>query len=198
LPRGSRRSILVTAAAFQARNLLLSLRAGEPYRVVRALALEAISCALEGTRRQQRVTALLAAGAADRDEDAGAHALGMVALADGIAALSCGRWQEGEAALSSAETTFRTGCVGVIWELATLHHFRVWTFAFRGAYAEMMSYGHRVLDESRQRNDLYTPATIGMFVERSSGCSPTIRTARGMPSRRWRGAGHIRASACSG
>jgi len=156
---------LVTAAAFQARNLLLSLRAGEPYRVVRALALEAISCALEGTRRQQRVTALLAAARQIATRMQEPHALGMVALAEGIAALSCGRWHEGEAALSSAETTFRTGCVGVIWELATLHHFRVWTFAFRGAYTEMMSYGHRVLDESRQRHDLYTPATIGMFVE---------------------------------
>jgi eukaryotic-like serine/threonine-protein kinase len=156
---------LVTAAAFQARNLLLSLRAGEPYRVVRALALEAISCALEGTRRHQRVTALLTAARQIATRMQEPHALGMVALADGIAALSCGRWHEGEAALSSAETTFRTGCVGVIWELATLHHFRVWTLAFRGAYAEMMSYGHRVLDESRERNDLYTPATIGMFVE---------------------------------
>ena len=156
---------LVTAAAFQARNLLLSLRAGEPYRVVRALALEAISCALEGTRRHQRVTALLTAARQIATRMQEPHALGMVALADGIAALSCGRWDEGEAALSSAETTFRTGCVGVIWELATLHHFRVWTFAFRGAYAEMMSYGHRVLDEARERNDLYTPGTIGMFVE---------------------------------
>ena len=156
---------LVTAAAFQARNLLLSLRAGEPYRIVRALALEAISCALEGTRRHQRVTALLAAARQIATRMQEPHALGMVALADGIAALACGRWHEGESALSSAETTFRTRCVGVIWELATLHHFRVWTFAFRGAYAEMMSYGHRVLDESRERNDLYTPATIGMFVE---------------------------------
>ena len=29
----------------------------------------------------------------------------------------------------------------------------------------MMSYGHDVLNEARARNDLYTPATIGMFVE---------------------------------
>ena len=29
----------------------------------------------------------------------------------------------------------------------------------------MMSYGHDVLNEARERNDLYTPATIGMFVE---------------------------------
>ena len=83
---------LVTAAAFQARNLLLSLRAGEPYRVVRALALEAISCALEGTRRHQRVTALLTAAQPIATRIQQPHALGMVALADGIAALSCGRW----------------------------------------------------------------------------------------------------------
>ena len=156
---------LVTAAAFQARNLLLSLRAGEPSRLVRALALEAISCALEGTRRHRRVIALLTAARRIATRMQEPHALGMVALADGIAALSSGRWDDGEAALAAAEATFRTRCVGVIWELATLHHFRVWTFAFRGAYAEMMLYGHNVLDEARARNDLYTPGTIGMFVE---------------------------------
>jgi eukaryotic-like serine/threonine-protein kinase len=93
------------------------------------------------------------------------HAAGIVALADGIAAMSAGQWAEGDAHLAEAEATFRTKCVGVIWELATLHHYRVWTFAFRGAYRQMMSYGHDVLNEARARNDLYTPATIGMFVE---------------------------------
>jgi tetratricopeptide (TPR) repeat protein len=155
----------ITAAALQARNLLLSLRAGEPFRVARALALEAIGCALEGTRRDQRVDALLTVARELASEIQQPHALGMVALADGVASMCCGNWTEGERALASAETTFRTRCVGVIWELATLHHFRVWIFAFRGAYAEMMSYGHNVLDEARRRNDLYTPATIGMFVD---------------------------------
>jgi serine/threonine protein kinase len=156
---------LVTAAAFQAQNLLLSLRAGEPSRAARALALEAISCALEGTHRHQRVATLLATAREIAASIREPHAAGIVALADGIAAMSSGRWNDGDAYLAEAESTFRTKCVGVIWELATLHHYRVWTFAFRGAYRQMMSYGHAVLNEARARNDLYTPATIGMFVE---------------------------------
>ena len=156
---------LVTAAAFQAQNLLLSLRAGEPSRAARALALEAISCALEGTHRRRRVATLLATARGIATSIREPHAAGIVALADGIAAMSSGQWDEGDAHLAEAEATFRTKCVGVIWELATLHHYRVWTFAFRGAYRQMMSYGHDVLNEARARNDLYTPATIGMFVE---------------------------------
>jgi serine/threonine protein kinase len=156
---------VVTAAAFQAQNLLLSLRAGEPSRAARALALEAISCALEGTQRRRRVETLLATARAVATSIREPHAHGIVALAAGIAAMSSGQWDEGDAHLAEAETTFRTKCVGVIWELATLHHYRVWTYAFRGAFRRMMSYGRDVLNEARARNDLYTPATIGMFVE---------------------------------
>jgi len=120
---------------------------------------------LEGTHRRRRVATLLATARGIATSIQEPHAAGIVALADGIAAMSSGQWDEGDAHLAEAEATFRTKCVGVIWELATLHHYRVWTFAFRGAYRQMMSYGHDVLNEARARNDLYTPATIGMFVE---------------------------------
>jgi eukaryotic-like serine/threonine-protein kinase len=156
---------LITAASFQAHNLLLSLRAGEPYRVARALALEAMSSALEGTAREQRAALMLTAARQIAGRIQEPHALGMVALADGVTAMSGGRWTDGTHALDEAEAIFRTRCVGVIWELATLHHFRVWSLAFRGAYREMMSHGHAVLNDARERNDVYTPSTIGMFVE---------------------------------
>ena len=156
---------VITAAAFQARNLLLSLRAGEPYRVSRALALEAMSSALEGTSRQHRTAALLTRARVIAERIQEPHALGMVALVDGVAAVSMGRWEDGWRALADAEAIFRTRCAGVIWELATLHHHRVWALALRGLYGEMISYGTRVLDEARERGDVYTPATIGMFVE---------------------------------
>lgn len=156
---------LITAASFQAHNLLLSLRAGEPYRVARALALEAMSTVLEGTSRERRAAAMLTAAREIAGRIQEPHALGMVALAGGVAAMSGGRWTEGTHALDDAEAVFRTRCVGVIWELATLHHFRVWSLAFRGAYREMMSHGHAVLNDARERNDVYTPSTVGMFVE---------------------------------
>jgi serine/threonine protein kinase len=156
---------LITAASFQAHNLLLSLRTAEPYRVARALALEAMSTALEGTAHGRRAAAMLAEAHELARRIQQPHALGMVALAEGVAAMSGGRWADGAGALAQAEAVFRTRCIGVVWELATLHHFRVWSLAFRGEYREMMSYGHDVLNEARGRNDVYTPSTIGMFVE---------------------------------
>ena len=156
---------LVTAAAFQARTLLLSLRVGEPSWVSRALALEAMSSASEGTARGYRTAALLKQAREIAERIGKPDALGMVGLADGVSAVSVGRWEEGWRAFADAETIFRTQCEGVIWELATLHHHSVWALALRGLYAEMISYGTRVLAEARERGDVYTPATIGMFVE---------------------------------
>ena len=46
-----------------------------------------------------------------------------------------------------------------------MHHFRVWSAAFAARISEMMSDGHGALNEARQRNNRYTPATIGMFVK---------------------------------
>ena len=192
---------LVTAAAFQAQNLLLSLRAGEPY-----------SRGHEPWRSRRSAAPSRARGddsasrpswprrAASPRAFRSRTRLGMVALADGIAALSCGRWDEGDAQRwPNAEATFRTECVGVIWELATLHHFRVWTFAFRGAYAEMMSYGHDVLDEARAaKRPLHSRDDWDVRRADRAAARRRSRSAHGTPSKKWRGAGRIGVSACSG
>ena len=49
----------IRAAAFQVQNLLLALRVGEPYRIGRALTLEASYAALGGGRSHRRVSKLL-------------------------------------------------------------------------------------------------------------------------------------------
>src|SRR5262249_38239740 len=52
---------IIRGSDFQARNLLMALEAGEPFRVARALAAEAAAAATEGGRGRDRTQKLLAA-----------------------------------------------------------------------------------------------------------------------------------------
>ena len=91
LPAGLARVDFIRAADFQSLNLLLSLRAGEPYRVARALAMEAALVALPGGSALQRAAGLVATTRANEvmltaqiyDHDARLHSFEIAAEAAG-------------------------------------------------------------------------------------------------------------------
>ena len=73
----------IRGADFQARGLLLALRAGEPYRVARALAVEAAQAATAGRPARRRTARLLDRAESLARGSGRPYALGMVALARG-------------------------------------------------------------------------------------------------------------------
>ena len=87
---------IIRAADFQMRHLLLALRAGEPYRVSRALAVEAGYHAISGGRRQARTRKVLQANRllAERIQNQHPHAIGLATMVEGMAAFLEGRWQD--------------------------------------------------------------------------------------------------------
>jgi hypothetical protein len=109
----------VASADLQARHLLLALRAGEPYRVARALALEAMHAETVSRRRWRRSQRLLEAAAALSVRTDHPHTHGLVSLAAGFAAQAQGRWRAAQAAYERAEQIFRDSCRDVAWELHT-------------------------------------------------------------------------------
>ena len=127
----------IRGADFQARGLLLSLAAGEPSRIARALAMEAAHAASVGGSNGRTTTRLLdrAAELASRVEDP--YASGMVALARGVSAYLEGRWTLAQMECDRAETIFRDSCTGVAWELDTAHAFALWGLSHQGAVAEL-------------------------------------------------------------
>lgn len=103
--------------AFQARHLLLALRAGEPFRIVRALAQETIHQANRGNR---------GARAAQRCQDLALdlaqrvghpNPRGRALVAAGTAALMQGRWKPAVELLEEAETLLKDHCAGLDFEL---------------------------------------------------------------------------------
>ncbi len=154
----------IRGADFQARNLLLSLAAGEPYRVARALAWEAAHMCVQGGPARQRTARLIDAADALARRIDHPHAMGLVMLCRGIAGYMEGRWKDGRQFSEQAEAIFRDRCTGVAWELDTAHSFSNWSLFFLGEVAELSRRLPLLLQEARERGDLYSATNLGTFV----------------------------------
>jgi serine/threonine protein kinase len=154
----------VEGAYFQTRGLLLALRAGEPYALARALALEAGHVSTGGGRTRRRTAQLLEAADALAREVGRPYARGLVALSRGIAAALAGDWPEGRARCDEAEGIFRASCTGVVWELDTAHRFALWPLMFMGDVPEMNRRLAVLLKEAQERDDLYALTNLGLVL----------------------------------
>ena len=150
----------IRAAEFQARHLLLALRTGERYRVVRALAMELAYSSISGVRRQvqneklMRVTEELAA----RVENPEAQAL--VTLVKGSAAYMQGRWAPARDLFEQAEVVLRERCTGVAWELDTAHFYTMLSLFHLGEVGELSRRLPGLLKQARERDALYVETNL--------------------------------------
>ena len=155
---------IVQGADFQARNLLLSLRTGEPFRVARALLAESVYAAVAGGR-ETRSTRMLAAGSVVADRLSNPYLQGMVAGTEGMIANCKGQWQRAKAPLERAEEIFRSRCVGATWERDTAQQHLLWTLYYLGELKEFEFRRNLALQEARERGNLYlaTGVQIGQM-----------------------------------
>ena len=156
----------IRAAAFQARNLLLALDAGEPYRIGRALTLEASFVSLAGWSARRRVNELV------RLIDRIAHQLDTpyiwagVSMAHGVAAYMYGEWALAGKLLDQTVELFRTECAGVTltFEIDTAVLFSLWSLQFRGEIAELSRRWPVVLKEALERGDRHVVTNLNTML----------------------------------
>jgi hypothetical protein len=151
---------LVRGNDFQTRHLLLALRAGEPYRVAKALAIETGFLATVGAPGLRQTTRLLSATRAVAEETQHPHALGLAALFDGYRAFLIGRWRECVAIMDRAEEIFRERCTGVAWEINNARLLAAWSLGFCGSLEAL---AHRLpfyVREASDRGDLFAMANL--------------------------------------
>ncbi len=153
----------IRGADFQTRGLLLALRAGEPFRIARAMAMEAAHRATAGLPAVTRVAALLEVAEALASRIQSPHARGMVELVRGISSLLFGRWKAAHASLDQAELLFRNHCTGVAWERDTGHNFALWALLQLGEIAELKRRWTVLYREAQERGDLYAASTLTSF-----------------------------------
>jgi eukaryotic-like serine/threonine-protein kinase len=153
----------IRGADFQVRGLLLALRAGEPFRIARAMAMEAAHRATTGLAAEPRVATLLGVAARLAARIQSHHALGMVELVRGISSLLFGRWKAAQTSLDQAEQLFRNHCTGVAWERDTGHNFALWALVQLGEIAELKRLWTVLYREAQERGDLYAATTLTAF-----------------------------------
>ena len=169
---------VIRGADFQARHLLLALRAGEPYRIARALSWEAILSAMEGgTRGRARGATLAARSAEIAERIQHPHALAWAAGAAAGVAYYDHRFREAVALSDHAISVFRETCTDITWEIGSIQAW--WTMGGLTMMGDMDELARRLppcLHEAQELGALYNEASLRTF------CVPRVHLANDRPA----------------
>jgi eukaryotic-like serine/threonine-protein kinase len=154
----------VRGAEFQARGLLLALRAGEPYRIARALVYEASHVSSAGGPSQRRVARLAQAAKKIAQQLDDPYLLGGIFVAHGVAAYTSGHWKRAGEHLDRAAAIHRTQCTGATFEFDSSTTFSLWSLQFRGELAELSRRWPVVLKDALERGDRHMLTNLNTFL----------------------------------
>ena len=146
---------MIHAADFQARHLVLALRSGEPYRIARALAMEAAYQATSGSHNPLHSKRILRRATELAAKTRNPHAIALTELIAGASAFLQGNWKNARMLLESAEVILREHCAGVAWELATVRLMGCVSLFFLGELEALCSRLPELLRNAESRGDLY-------------------------------------------
>ncbi len=150
----------IRGIAFSKQHLLLALEAGEPYRIARALAIEAACAATGGSRSQSRTTRLIEASMQLAERVNRPHASGLAHVIAGMAAYLGGHWKKACELLDRGETILREGCTGVTWELDTAMSYRFRALIFAGRLDKVQQRLPAYLKEVREKGGRYAEVNL--------------------------------------
>jgi tetratricopeptide (TPR) repeat protein len=145
---------LIGAAALSARQLLMALDAGEPYRLSRAMTIESVArtAFLSGrklTPQMARLSKELAKGVRHP------HALALYRLAEGMMAITAGEWKKALTVSEESLAILREHRVGVTWELNMAQNLVIWALMYLGELGELSRRQPALLANARSSGNLY-------------------------------------------
>jgi len=145
---------------FQALHLLLALQAGEPYRIARAVAIEAGYSATGGPPNARRTAELVEKSTSLAERVGHPQAIGVAQVAVGITAIAEGRWKASWELAQKGETILRERCTGVSWQLDTTHIYSLRDLFYMGEIAELSFRLPMLLREAKERDDLFAETSL--------------------------------------
>ena len=157
---------VVRGADFQARHLLLALKAGEPYRISRALAWEAILSAIEGgSSGFARASDIAPRAMAIAERLDNQHALAWATAAEAIRQFCLANWQTSRVTSEAAIALFQEHCADIGWEVGSMEMWW-WLPSTRwlGDYSVLCRRAVACAREATERGDLYTVTGVRTHV----------------------------------
>ncbi len=128
---------LIRGADFHCRHLLLALRAGEPFRVARAMAFEAAQTASSGEPTRKRAMQIAQRAEELAQRVGHPHAIGLSMWATGVTAYLVGHWKNAATMCERAAEVLRDQCTGVTWELTIANRFMLSAMLYMGEIGEV-------------------------------------------------------------
>jgi len=151
---------ILRGADFQTRQLLLTLEAGEPFRVVRALAHELIVEARHGNRSQKSTQKLLAVTLDLAEQIGHPNPRARAFMAGGIVAMMEGRWVAATELLEQAEATLKQNCTGMDYELRIAQLHDLLCHAVLGNLRLLSERLPALLQEAKEQGDLMSSTNL--------------------------------------
>jgi len=152
---------MVRGMGFQSRHLQLALDAGDPYRVVRGIGVEAIFVASTGDAKQAAALVERAAALAERTGRPECRV--WVELGAAMTALCAYRWPEALAAAQRVPVLAAGHEAEMRWEISTGQYVSLLALLYSGRVAEVARRVPEAFAEAEDRGDLYTEATLGTY-----------------------------------
>jgi len=150
----------IRSAEFGARHLLLALGAGEPLRVVRALAMELAYTSISGAASQRRNEKLIAIANPIANRVANPEARALMILGRGSAAYMQGQWAISRELCEQSTQILREQCTRVAWQTDTAQFLMLLSLFYLGELGELARRLPVLLKEARERDALYAETIL--------------------------------------
>jgi serine/threonine protein kinase len=145
----------IRSAYFQSIQMLLALKLGDPYRVARALGVEAGMASIRGGPGRKHSDALLEKAERHSRRVGHPHVLGLAKLSRATISYFSGQFRMAVRESEEAEKIFREQCTGVTWEIDTSQIYTIYSLEYLGNLREL---AHRIpllLHQAEERGDRY-------------------------------------------
>jgi hypothetical protein len=167
----------IRGGEFQARHLLLALSAGEPFRIVRALALETIYVSHQGNRRAKATRKIQDLTLALAERIGHPNPVSRALVAAGTAALMQGRWKPAVELLERAETLLKDNCTGLDFELHLAQYHALLARQQLGSLRDMEIRLSARIQAAQDKGDLLALTNL------KTAISPQVHLAHDEPAR---------------
>jgi serine/threonine protein kinase len=149
-------------AALQTTGLLLALRAGEPRRIARALAMEAGYRSTAGIRAEHRAEHLLELARELSNRTGDPRSIGLTWVMSAACAWNMGRWSECYNRARSARGILQDRFERLTWERDTACIFEIDALRWMGKWSIMQTILPELIEDARHRGDLYAESILQM------------------------------------